>query len=1413
MTGHPHLELFPIPIGHYTNPDWARDARLPVEDEVDKIAAQLTFFGAVPVAWDTPMHHRDDTAIMHRRTAWAASHTPYSLLYWVGHGWATDATATLAHAHSPNPIGENGISTRKLAETIAHRTAGEDDHWHIVVIDTCSSARFVQRLSADLDTLPGSRRVLLIGTSGDGPTSLGRFSTALERVLSGAYRNDRDIALWDFERELRRTLPHAEIILKRIDEHATLHRTRTLPLVGPVDVVTEIDHALSELTTDEQLHFIPKAQGAELGEQSWYFQGRTTESERIATWLRTGTTGLLTITGTAGCGKSALLGHLIVQSKPVLRTTLTRHGLITESALEQRPPDDVFDTVLHLAGMSLTGVVARLARDTLSDTPSATADTPAQITWLLRRIRDHGPLTVLADALDEATEPLTIARTLLCPLSQVDGVRVVVGTRRSTKENPDHPEPGDHDLLDALHTTPADTVLVSHDAGAITTYVQTRLTDAARRGLLPDTHPDRIRDLALAIGVSNQHFLFARLAVHEIQAAHHIPTGKDLEALLANTHRGLFAQAVTRLTRHRHTHGPILRTLAFARGRGIPVTHDITATAATALADTTVSTPDVHTLLHDAAPYVLVDREHDQTVYRLAHRTFAEHFTSETHPTQQDHDTHRAITIALTNLAASDDTPLNPYLTHYLSGHAAAAGQPGWETLAANTPVLDRLDPLTVTNDAMRTAFGHHPLPPAITGIIAASHHLATAPLTDRRGLRQMAMTQQTLITNPAHHEPPPTPGQWSVQWANLTPHHTHKTLTGHTGSVRVVVVVPMPDGRTLLATASTDKTVRLWDPGTGRQVGDPFTGHTDWVNAVVPMPDGRTLLATASTDKTVRLWDPGTGRQVGDPFTGHTDWVNAVVVVPMPDGRTLLATASTDKTVRLWDPDTGRQVGDPFTTGHTGRVRAVAAVPMPDGHSLLATGSDDRTVRLWDPTTGRQVGDPFTGHTASVRAVAAVPMPDSHSLLATSGDDRTVRLWDPDTGDQVCDPFATGHAGSVSAVVVVPMLDSRTLLATASDDDRTVRLWDPGTGDQVGDPFTGHTASVRAVAAVAMPDGHTLLATGGDDETVRLWDPGTDHRVGDPFTGHTGWVRAVAAVAMPDGHTLLATGGDDETVRLWDLTTGRQVGDPFTGHHGPVTAMAAVPMPDGRTLLATASDDRTVQVWDPATGHRLGDSLTGHTGWVRAVAAVAMPDGHTLLATGGTDGRVRLWDPATGHRLGDSLTGHTDWVHAVALVPMPDSHILLATASHDKTVRLWDPATGRQVGDPFTGHTDWVTAVAAVPVPDSHTLLATAGTDGTVRLWDPATGRQVGAPLTGHTGWVRAVTAVPMPDSHTLLATGGDDRTVRLWDPSTGHQIATFLVGASVGSLVRCGDVLVLAMETGVAAITFDVPEPSQPN
>ena len=72
------------------------------------------------------------------------------------------------------------------------------------------------------------------------------------------------------------------------------------------------------------------------------------------------------------------------------------------------------------------------------------------------------------------------------------------------------------------------------------------------------------------------------------------------------------------------------------------------------------------------------------------------------------------------------------------------------------------------------------------------------------------------------------------------------------------------PDGRTL-ATASSDKTARLWDAATGQPRGKPLK-HEGAVYAVSFSPDGRTL-ATASADKTARLWDAATGQPRGEPL------------------------------------------------------------------------------------------------------------------------------------------------------------------------------------------------------------------------------------------------------------------------------------------------------------------------------------------------------------------------------------------------------------------------------------------------------------------------------------------------------------------------------------------------------------------
>ena len=142
---------------------------------------------------------------------------------------------------------------------------------------------------------------------------------------------------------------------------------------------------------------------------------------------------------------------------------------------------------------------------------------------------------------------------------------------------------------------------------------------------------------------------------------------------------------------------------------------------------------------------------------------------------------------------------------------------------------------------------------------------------------------------------------------------------------------------------------MRLWDPTTGQQHGNPLTGHTHEVTSVAfgALPDGTTLLATASTDYTVRLWDPTTGQPLGQPLTGHTGWVTAVAFGALPDGTTLLATASRDATVRLWDPTTGKRVAWDATL-FSGQEIVVRH--MPSGEIKGVTPGAWRYINWWVP-------------------------------------------------------------------------------------------------------------------------------------------------------------------------------------------------------------------------------------------------------------------------------------------------------------------------------------------------------------------------------------------------------------------------------------------------------------------------------
>ncbi|KAM1993071.1 hypothetical protein ACFX16_009453 [Malus domestica] len=248
-------------------------------------------------------------------------------------------------------------------------------------------------------------------------------------------------------------------------------------------------------------------------------------------------------------------------------------------------------------------------------------------------------------------------------------------------------------------------------------------------------------------------------------------------------------------------------------------------------------------------------------------------------------------------------------------------------------------------------------------------------------------------------------------------------------------------DGQ-LLATCAISGVAKLWSMPEAKKV-TTLKGHTERLTDIQFSPV-HNLLATASADRTARLWNTE-GTQLLT-FKGHLDRLARIAF--HPSGK-YLGTTSFDQTWRLWDVETGEELL--LQEGHS---RSVYGIDFhPDG-SLVASSGLDALTRVWDLRTGRSILA-LEGH---VKKVLALSFSANGYYLATGGEDNTCRIWDLRKKKSIY--TIPAHSNLISQVKFEPQ--EGYFLVTASY-DLTAKIWSARDFKPVK-TLSGHEAKVTSL-------------------------------------------------------------------------------------------------------------------------------------------------------------------------------------------------------------------------------------------------------------------------------------------------------------------------------------------------------------
>jgi uncharacterized protein (TIGR03067 family) len=589
----------------------------------------------------------------------------------------------------------------------------------------------------------------------------------------------------------------------------------------------------------------------------------------------------------------------------------------------------------------------------------------------------------------------------------------------------------------------------------------------------------------------------------------------------------------------------------------------------------------------------------------------------------------------------------------------------------------------------------------------------------------------------------------------------TGKELKVLKGSASIVHHLAFSPDSNRLAGATGDAAY-IWDVHSGKQVPvHRLSGHTDIVTAVAFAPDDGKRLLTLSWDRTIRLWDTDSGKELRclEPKNGVA-WGGAIflpggkeaivggwsciIVLDLetfkevrrfawpggrpvnlclsPDGTRLLTGGAdgTDYCIRLWDVSTGKVLRK-FDKNVEWRFPGGF---LPDGRHFLVAGG--KKLALADLETGKTLAT-FQGHEDEVMSAAVVP---GHPYAVSGSLDRTVRLWrlpEPPS-DRVKSPMKSDQERILGVWRVEEAeVGEQPIPQTVIDAIRPTLTF---TADKVtgkpGGTFPKEFIELLTTQGLVPRENISILEKGV--EGIYHLDPAKSPRTID--ITYLGPVRKTGlGIYTLDGDTLklcLSLNPDhvDERPREFATRKGAmrilvtlkrqpevKAGEvrELTWPGGKQTVFWTAFSPDGRYLLAGgALWESTTAIWETATG-KLVTTIPA------AAGAVFLPDSRHVLGSG-SDGQLVLWDPFADKPEVRRFEPHRS--SAWPSLSADGTRALSYGAAVGDPMVLWDVTTGKRLWEMQAGHDGLFTARLS---PDGQRIVSAGLKDRTVRLWDVA--------------------------------------------------------------------------------------------